>query len=170
MDTLDDLVPAVKRAVAVPGTFIDLFPNTSDEDLLGALLDGMAEAQLDGFLNSHTYDEFGAVDPALTNPQGALVVLWTSARILENEITNRRIHVRYDAKGTSFEEDQGASVLVERLKGLRARKDALVEMARYGDAGGVFVADLAFMNAVADYDERDLLSSYSGAALRTLVG
>jgi hypothetical protein len=77
-DFLDN-VESLKRVVATPGTFDTLFPDTTDQDLVGTLLDGIAQAQLDGLLASYTYDDTGTVTPDLSAPQSALVILYAGA-------------------------------------------------------------------------------------------
>jgi hypothetical protein len=145
---LFDLVPALKRSVAVPGTFAALFPSSTDEDLALTLLDGFSEAQLDGFFPTYTSDDDGLVTEDLTRAQQALVVIYSTVRILQSEVRNRLTHKRYEAGGTVFEEDQGASTLVELLRDYKERKAALRAQGRSGPAGSAFwMADAYLMRA-----------------------
>lgn len=131
MSDLADLVPSLKRTIAVPGTFTTLFPSTTDDDLAAVLADGMAEAKLDGWLSDVDVDvDVNITDPDLTVPQQALVVLYASVRILMSEIRNRKTHIRYEAGSATFEQDQSASMLVEQLKILTSRKEYLLTQAR----------------------------------------
>lgn len=144
MDNIDALVEPLQRAVAVPGTFSTAYPNTSEDDLIGLLLDGLAEAQLDGFMSDNTYisdpedPNYGALDPEVTQPEGALVVIYASARLLNNELASRKTHIRYEASGAVFEQDQSAQVLVERLKDIRSRISTLRTQAQIAGLSSAF--------------------------------
>ena len=145
-------VPALQRAVAVPGTFATLFPSTSDDDLLFTLLDGFAEAQLDGFFTGYTSSDLGLVTETMTRAERALVVLYSSVRILQNEIRNRKTHKRYEASGTVFEEDQSAQMLVQLLKDYQAQKKDVRDQLRRGTASAAFsMCDLYIAKAVGSY-------------------
>lgn len=150
MDNISALVDPLRRAVAVPGTFTTAYPNTREDDLIGLLLDGFAEAQLDGFMSTNSYgvdpedeDTYGELDPVITQPEGALIVIYASSRLLANELSSRRTHTRYEAKGAVFEQDQSAQVLTERLKEIRDRIKGLREQAQLaGLASAFYMADL----------------------------
>jgi hypothetical protein len=145
-------VPALQRAVAVPGTFGTLFPSTTDDDLLFTLLDGLAEAQLDGFFKGYTSTDLGMVTEDLTRAERALVVLYSSVRILQNEIRNRKTHKRYEASGTVFEEDQSAQLLVQLLKDYQAQKKDVKDQMRRGAASAAFsMSDLYIAKAIGSY-------------------
>lgn len=150
MSELIEIVPALKRAVAVPGTFDSIFPETDDSELAALLGDAVAEAQLDGFLSGYELDvDFLEVTPDLTLPMVALLTIYAGHRVLVNEIRNRKNHVRYEAGPTVFEEDQTASMLNELLRQTNDRKKDLVEQARLGQLdGGVYVADMYVSKAV----------------------
>lgn len=139
-----DHVSSMKRALAVPGTFTELFPSTTDQDLAAVMLDAMGEAQLDGFFPEYSWDLFTAVvDQDLTHAEVALVIIYASHRVLVNEIRNRRNHVRYESGTAVYEQDQTASMLNELLREMRDRKEQLRERARYGDLSSAFyMADL----------------------------
>lgn len=139
MSDLTTLVPSLQRALAVPGTFDVLFPDTLDADLSSTLLDGFAEIQLDGLLLDNVADDAGLVTPDLTRAQAALVVLYASVRVLVTEIRNRKTHVRYEGGGAVFEEDQSATMLVELLRQAQARKADLVVQARRGALTDAFL-------------------------------
>jgi hypothetical protein len=128
---LSDLVESLKRTVAVPGAFAASFPSTTDDDMAAVLADGMVEAQLDGWLQLMSLDlESNLTVPDISVPQGALIVLYASVRILMSEIRNIKSRVVYESGGARFEQEQGASVLTEQLKILTDRKKYLVELAR----------------------------------------
>lgn len=122
---LTDLVPALQRAVAVPGTFETVFPESTNDDLAMTLLDGFAEAQLDGFFVSYISNDDGIVAQDMSRAEQALVVIYASTRVLMSEIRNRKTHKRYEAGSVTFEEDQSASSLVELLKQMKERKKEL---------------------------------------------
>lgn len=144
MSQLLDSVPALKRAVATPGTFDTAFPDATDQELAALLGDAMAEAQLDGFMADYELDvDLLEVTPDLPQPLVALLLIYAGYRLLVNEIRNRKTHVRYEAGPTVFEEDQTASMLNELLRQLNDRKKDLLEQARLGaHDGGVYVADM----------------------------
>lgn len=126
MTDLADLVETLKREVAVPGTFSSVFTETTDQDLTDSLLDAFAASQLDGFLVSSAATDDGFVSPDLSRGAAALLVVYAGIRFLGADLANRKSHVRYEANGAVFEQDTGPSVLVELLKGLRAKKDQLI--------------------------------------------
>lgn len=145
MENASELVEPLQRAVAVPGTFDTAYPSTGEDDLIGLLLDGFAEAQLDGFLSDNTYIadpddvDYGLLDPVITQPEGALIVIYSSSRLLANELSSRKTHIRYEASGAVFEQDYSAQVLVERLKEIRARITDMRTQASTAGAGSAFL-------------------------------
>ena len=139
MSDLADLVEALKRTVAVPGTFSDVFPETTDEDLVGSLLDGFAEAQLDGyFIAPEVEVEDTSTTPDLSRAEGALIVLYSAVRIVQTQLINLKTSVRYEAKGLVYEAQTSASVLVALLKDLQARKVLVADRKQVGGAGAAF--------------------------------
>lgn len=156
---LVDMVPALQRAIAVPGGFDELFPDAIEADLVGIIADAIAEAQLDGFMRSYEVDPVdGVVEPAISNggypnAYGALVLLYASYQLLRNEVMNRKTHVRYQAGSAIFEEDQTASMLNELMRQARKRLEELRERAERGemDDSGAFVLDMHFIRATTDY-------------------
>lgn len=164
MSDLFEDIEHLKRAVSVPGNFDEDFPNTTDDDLLGSLADGFAEAQLFGFLADHAVD-LGTfiVSPDMTVAERALVVLFSSSRILSNELANRSSRVHYEAGGAIFEQETGASILQERLKDVQNQKKWLVEKGEENNeySEGLWMGDQAFVRAVADYGYGSLGVSWS---------
>jgi hypothetical protein len=152
--SLTDLVDPLKRYVAVPGTFDDVFPDTTDEDLLGSLLDGFAEAQLDGFFirPEVSVTDDGDTTPDLSRGEGALIAIYASTRIVLTQLMNLRTQERYEARGLISETSRSSQVLTALLKDLTARKTALItRMQTYaglsGDAGFT-MADQYFARAI----------------------
>lgn len=158
MSDLADLVDSLKREVAVPGTFASQFPETTDDDLALSLLDAFAQAQLDGFLGSALADDDGIVTPDLSRGAAALIVVYAGIRLLTVDLLNRKSHVRYEANGAVFEQDQGPSALVEALRGLRTKKDALIAAAQQASRAqiGTTVVDGYFVKAVDFYSQDSL--------------
>ena len=148
MSDLFDLVDPLKRAVAVPGEFTGSFANTTDTDLADVLLDAFAEAQLFGFFGAHGSDDDGIVTPDLSRGEGALVVIFAMCRVLNSEIRNRKTHVKYEAKGAIFEQDQSATMLVQLLKDYQAQKADLLKRATYAAGSAFYMADQYFLRAV----------------------
>lgn len=144
------LVPALKRELAVPGTFADVFPDTSDKDLIGALADGFAEAQLFGFFRSlsltavdtPTPGSDWTIDPELSSAGGALVVIYASIRSIRSQLRSLKTSQRYKAGPVEFETAQAASVLTAELQFLKDRlKDILKNANGRGSAGMASVFD-----------------------------
>lgn len=139
MTSLADLVEPLKRYVAVPGTFDDVFPSTTDDDLIGSLLDGFAEAQFDGFFikPEFTATDDGEVSPDLSRGQQALIAIYASTRIVTTQLMNQRSLERYEAKGLIAETQRSSQVLAALLKDLQARKTAILErQQKYGSLTG----------------------------------
>ncbi len=124
---LSTLVPSLRREIAPPGRFPELFPQATSNELAEYLLDGFAQAQLDGFLTANNVTDDGAVTPDLSRAAQALVVVWSGARILTVELMNRKSHLRYEASGAVYEVDQGTQLLVQALKDLTAKKQRLLD-------------------------------------------
>lgn len=150
MSELADLTDALKREVAVPGTFATVFPNTTDEDLEGTLLDAFAQCQLDGFMLDIAIDDDGVTAPDITRGQQALVVIYAGCRMLMAELLNRKSHTRYEANGSVFEQDQAASMLTQALKDLQEKKQRLWDLAQRRPTS-VTVVDGYFIKATDFY-------------------
>ena len=133
MTAMSSLVESVKRELAVPGTFAEIFPSTQDSDLIASLADGFAEAQLNGFfpdvaLNSDGQD--WESDPDLSLAGTAVVVIFTSIRILRAQIRNLNTSERYKAGAVEMETQKAASVLKAEVDWLEKRLQAIVENAQ----------------------------------------
>jgi hypothetical protein len=136
MTALSALVPSIKRAVAVPGTFDNFFPDTLDTDLAGLAADAFAEAQLDQFVKGKKLDmtdpdaTLWTVTPDLTMAEYGVITLYASIRMLTAEILNRKSRKHYKAGVVEFEEEQGASILSEQLRVMAARRQELILLGR----------------------------------------
>lgn len=144
MTDLADLVEAFKREVTVPGTFAATFPLTNDEQIVGSLGDAFAEAQLDGFFGVLTLDlDAGTVDPDLSVAGAALITMYAGMRLTRQHLLNLNTRTSYKAGPVEYEVENSGAALVEQLKQLKARRDAIMANAiRAGrGAGTTFVID-----------------------------
>jgi hypothetical protein len=137
MTDLVVFVPSLKRALAIPGTFDDVFPDTSDDDLEATLGDGYAMAQLYGFFDNGELDPSTfMVDPDITHSEGMLVVLFASIEIIKNSIRSLRTKVAYRAGPVEYAAEQSASALTELLKQLEAQRQELLNLGGAGETFG----------------------------------
>lgn len=130
MIQLDGLIDSYKREVAPPGQFAAAFPSAGDADIQGALADGFAEAQLDGFFGTYTLDpDAMTVDPLLTAAGGALVVLYAGMRTVRNAL-RMATSTTYKAPGVEYSVQQSTGALTELLRDQRARRAELLALGR----------------------------------------
>lgn len=158
MTDLSDLNDSLKRAVAAPGEFATVFGSATDDDVTGALMDGFAEAQLDGWFTPSwggliTLDvDANTVTPDITNAQGALIVIYAAYRLITARLFNLKTHVKYSASGADYETDQAASLLTTMLKQMADRKAQLYQKALYSGANAAFhMADGYYLAATQIY-------------------
>jgi hypothetical protein len=137
MTDLVVLVPSLKRALAIPGTFDEAFPDTSDDDLEATLGDGYAMAQLYGFFDTGDLDPLTfVVTPDLTQSEGMLVVLFASIEIVKTSIRYLKTKVAYRAGPVEYAAEQSASALTELLKQLEAQRQELLNLGGAGETFG----------------------------------
>lgn len=149
---LFNLTAALQRAVAPPGEFKSLFPSANDESLAGTLADGLAEAQLDGFLSKVGLDaDAYSTDVDLTSAQQALVVLYARARIVTARLANLKNRTRYKAGPVEAETEQSSTVLVQILKDITARKVQILEDAKIGNLAHAFQMVDLYITKSIDY-------------------
>jgi hypothetical protein len=132
MTDLVTLVEPLKRELAVPGVFDDVFPDTTNTDLASSLADGFAQAQLDGFFPNMT---ISGVTPFATSADlsaagGALVVLYAGMRIVRAQMRNLTLTSRYKAGSVETETGRSAMVLRDELTYMRTRLTELTTLAR----------------------------------------
>lgn len=152
MTDLVDLVDTLKREVAIPGGFTAAFPTMSEDDLVGALADGFAETQLDGWMLQVVLDvDAGTVDPDLSPAGRALVSIYSGIRILRNALINENSHVRYESRGNVYESDKGAGLLREALKDLNDRRQQLYLLRLRRSGTSVYTHDGYMIKATAFY-------------------
>ena len=151
---LSELVEPLKRELAVPGEFGTVFPNTSDDDLTGKLMDAFAQAQLYGFFGSQTLDlNANSVTPGISSGGGALVILYAAEGVIRAQLRNLKTHFKVESAGSSYEVEQAASVLKAELDALKERRADLVAMiTRQVRAGrSVYVSDAYITRAFGYY-------------------
>jgi hypothetical protein len=137
---LSTLVDSFKREVATPGTFATTYPSTSENDILGTLADGFAEAQLDGFFPTYTLDpdtstvtNTADADPTtngLSLAGQALVVIYAGTRMIRAAFQASKATTRYKAGPVEYETSSSATVVVQLLRDLGDRKKAMIDLAR----------------------------------------
>lgn len=134
MTALSTLVPALQRELAVPGAFDTEFPNTTTDNLRDSLADGFAEAQLYGFFPDMTLTQDGGGDwltePDLSGAGGALVIIFTSMRIIRANLRSLLTSERYKAGPAEMEIQRSANLLRDELKFLKERLDSIVADSR----------------------------------------
>lgn len=147
---LNDLIPSLKRAVAVPGTFTTVYPSTTDADLLGSLMDAFSRAQIDGFFLEQTLDvDAETVDPDLSGAGQQVVVLYAGESILRSQIMSLKQRVLYEAGPVKYETENSASVLAALLKDLTARRMAMIEQASAVRRGVMFAMQDMYADRVS---------------------
>jgi hypothetical protein len=158
MTDLADLVDSLKRAVAPPGEFSTLYASATDDDVVGQLMDGFAEAQLDGWFTAawggaKSLDvDAGTVSPDLVQSQQALVVIYAAYRLVYTRLLNLKTHTKYSARGAEYETDQASNVLTTLLKQFADRKELLYKKALYSGSNAAFsMADGYFLAATQRY-------------------
>lgn len=160
MSDLNDWVDALKRAVAPPGEFDTLFTDSTDDELLGYLLDAFGECQLDGFFNanpSYVAADSGTVTPDLNRGQMALIIIYASVRIIQTQLMNMKNRQRYEAKGAVYETETGSNILTTTLKQLNDRKLEIIQRLRTYTASAAFdMADGFFIKAVGPFPGSEL--------------
>lgn len=159
---LSTLVDSLKRRVAVPGEFDTVFPNTTDDDVLGLLMDGFARAQLFGYFNvpsAFVMDDNGLVTPDLGRAQGSLIVLFAAVQMVQAQVTNMRSRQSYKAGNVSYETESASNVLTAVLKQLNDELTYVQTIAKQqGVSAAMIMADAYFIKAVGSYPSSEALS------------
>lgn len=127
---LSTLVGSLKREVAIPGTFDNIFADTGQSDLIGTLADSFAQAQLDGWFGTMTLDLTDPlnpiVSPDLSLAGGALVVITAGIRFIRAQLRAQQQSATYKAGTVEYSVGYSASAMVQDLKDLQARAAALL--------------------------------------------
>lgn len=138
-------VDSLRNVVARPGTFADLFPETTDDGLIQILTDALAEAHLYGFLTTHEADADGLIEPPLSTGQMAMVVLFAGLRLVRAELFNRVTNARYVAGPAQYEVTYATNILRDIMRALQTQKDKVLETwAQAGSASMFAMADLYY--------------------------
>ena len=129
---LSNLIDSLRREVNPPGE--NLFPNATEDDLIGHLQDAFWEARLDGLLPEYTEDG-GLVTPDLPRDLQQLVVFYAGFRIVRNHLRNLNVTFRSKAGAVEFETQKSANVFKELLLELKRKRDLI--LTRLSDIGKV---------------------------------
>jgi hypothetical protein len=144
---LADYTDNLQREVNAPGA--DSWPTATDAEWLGQLADAFWEARLDGLLEGFTCDADGlvtpvvpvGVDPATQPDMGRdmvqLVILYASFRVIRNTLREMQTLFVAQAGSVRYETAHSASLLVEIMKDIVARRDIL--LVRLSDLGSTNV-------------------------------
>lgn len=160
-DDLSDSLDSLRFLVARPGTFADFYPETTDDMLVRVLVDGLAEAHLEGLLLTSESDEDGILTPALGSGEIATVVLFAAIRFMRAELFNRTTSVTYKAGSADYETTQATNILRDILKSLEAQKLRVVAAAAAGGAGAAFyMADQFLTRVYADWAPVNVVSGW----------
>ncbi len=129
---------SLRNVVARPGTYADLFPETTDDLLIQVLADGLAECHLEATLLGYEADDNALVRPPLASGQIALVVLYAGLRLLRSELVNRVTSTKYVAGPVSAETTYATNVLRDIMKALQAQKDRVTILLSTNTAATAF--------------------------------
>jgi hypothetical protein len=153
VSSLLDLVESLKREIAVPGMFDAAFPDTTDDDLVMSLADGLAEAQLDGYFQTTTVDpdDNYEVTPDLSLAGGALIVIYAGSRILRAQLRALTSNQRYKAGNVEYETSRPANLLRDELLLLSTRKKELLTAATRSSGRVVYQLDAYAGRAFANW-------------------
>lgn len=139
---------SVRDVIARPGTFADLFPETTDDNLIQVLKDALAECHLERTLLDYEADDDGLVRPEMTSGQVAMVVLYGGVRLIRSELLNRVTNAKYVAGPVSAETTYATNVLRDIMKALQTQKDRVTAAAAVSGANAAFyMADSYVANA-----------------------
>jgi hypothetical protein len=150
---LGDYVDSVKAMLARPGTFGDLFPETTNAGLVDLMRDGLAECNMEQLLTGYTANANGIVRPELPPGAMAMVVLFAGVRLVRSEILNRITSTKYVAGPVSAEQSYSTNILRDVAKALEAQKTTLIALYRASSAGTDFyMADSYIANLTSRTD------------------
>lgn len=135
---LADYTESLRNVIARPGTFADLFPETTDDGLVLVLQDALAECHLEQSLLHHEADANGLVRPTLSSGQAAMVVLYAGVRLIRAELFNRVTSAKYVAGPVSAETTYATNVLRDIMKALQAQKDRVTTVQAVSGANAAF--------------------------------
>jgi hypothetical protein len=129
---------SLRNVVARPGTYADLFPETTDDLLVQVLADGLAECHLEATLLGYEADDNALVRPPLASGQVALVVLYAGLRLLRSELLNRVTSAKYVAGPVSADTTYATNVLRDIMKALEQQKERVTLLLSTNTAATTF--------------------------------
>lgn len=144
---LADLVPNLLRETTPPGE--NLYPDATDDQLIGYLQDGFWEARLDGLLTSWSESE-QSVSPIQTGGDEIprdfqqIIVMYGGVKLVRTALLNTDTLFKAVAGPVSFETQTAPTILSQLLKELKDRRDRL--LFRLQDAG---LINVAYIDGVA---------------------
>ena len=144
------LTDSVRNVVARPGTFTDLFPETTDDHLITVLADALAEAHMMGLLLDNQADDGYLVRPPLPSGAQALVVLYAGVRLIRAELFNRVTSAKYVAGPVSAETSYATNILRDIMAALQEQKDTVYKLLVAGGpaVNAFLMADSYHINAL----------------------
>lgn len=170
---LRTLVPALQRAAAPPGQFVDLFPQATTTEMAARLADAAAEAQMDGFLGQLTVDPDAlTLSPDPVAPAiGAILVLYAWSSILKSQVLNLKTRLRYKAGPVESEVEQASGMMQELLREVDGRKKDLITYARAGQLGRAFgMVDSYLIQSIGDPYFGNLAADLGPGAIDSAFG
>jgi hypothetical protein len=142
---LANYTTSVQNILARPGTFTTLFPETTSDDLVALLQDGLAECHLEFTLLGFESDDNGLVRPTMTSGQIALVILYAGIRMMRGELLNRVTSSKYTAGPVTAEISYSTNVLRDIIKDLEAQKVFITRLYASSGANSFFQMDDAYI-------------------------
>jgi hypothetical protein len=120
----DNIVAAMKRAIAPPGEFDTTYPSLTDDDVAAYVADGFGLAQLDGWFPTYSLDiNVPSVDPDLSTAAQSLVIAYAAAHILRQRIVSLQAGAHYKAGPVEYSTTAQSNVLVALLNAATAQID-----------------------------------------------
>jgi hypothetical protein len=139
---------SVRNILARPGMFDTIFPETTDDGLVGLLQDALAECHMEATLLGYEADSNAQVRPAMMSGEIALVVLYAGIRMIRAELLNRISSSKYVAGPVSAETTYATNVLRDIMKALEVQKDAVTtKLTTLGAGMAFFMEDQYTANA-----------------------
>lgn len=135
---ITELVDNLKREVNAPG--VDLFPNATQTEWEGNLMDAFWEAKLLGTLDGYTMDDDGSVTPIsgdtdLSRELQQLVVFVAGLRCVRKQLQALKTVTRYKAGPVEYETQQSTQLLRALFTDLQNKLNLF--LTRLSDLGSI---------------------------------
>lgn len=133
MTLLKTLAPALRRELAPPGQFDQVFPGVVEKDLVDQLADAFGEAQLWGFFGTMELldiDTDARTSQDLSAAGGALLVIFAGMRVIRSQLREMSASERYKAGPVEMETSRSANLLRDELAFLTKRLQQLIDDAK----------------------------------------